>query len=379
MKEMGIKYIKILVNTIVAISILAVCLFLVPKLIGFFLPVLIGLGIGMLANPVVALLENKLKIHRKMGSVMMIIGVLTFLGIGLYWVVSLLVRQLIYLLRDIPHIVETVEGVSLPKNLSKIYQSLPLELQNSLNNFVDNSIQEVTMASGEITPFVADTAKSAVNNIPIVLLYFIFSLLCAYFFVVDKDKIIEKYRTYCPQTLQRGIGFVYDMLAEILGGYFKAQAKLMGLVAGVIVISFFILKVRYALVLALIIALLDALPFLGTGTVLVPWAIFAAINGNYGLGIGLVVTYVLTQVLRRILEPKFVADGIGVHPFLAVIYMFVGFKLKGVLGMIVAVPLGMIVMTLIQNGLFQRPMKIVKSVVGDIRHFCQIPGIDDEK
>lgn len=376
---MGIKYIKILVNTIVAISILAVCLFLVPKLIGFFLPVLIGLGIGMLANPVVALLENKLKIHRKMGSVMMIIGVLTFLGIGLYWVVSLLVRQLIYLLRDIPHIVETVEGVSLPKNLSKIYQSLPLELQNSLNNFVDNSIQEVTMASGEITPFVADTAKSAVNNIPIVLLYFIFSLLCAYFFVVDKDKIIEKYRTYCPQTLQRGIGFVYDMLAEILGGYFKAQAKLMGLVAGVIVISFFILKVRYALVLALIIALLDALPFLGTGTVLVPWAIFAAINGNYGLGIGLVVTYVLTQVLRRILEPKFVADGIGVHPFLAVIYMFVGFKLKGVLGMIVAVPLGMIVMTLIQNGLFQRPMKIVKSVVGDIRHFCQIPGIDDEK
>lgn len=379
MKEIGIKYIKILVNTIVAALIVAGGLFVVPKLIGFFLPVIIGIGIGMLANPVVALLENKLKIHRKMGSMMIIVGVLIGLGVGLYWLLSLLVRQFIYLLRDIPNIVETVEGVELPSNLSKIYQNFPVEVQNSLSNFVDNGIKEIAMASGEMTPFVADAAKAAVNNIPIVLIYFIFSLLCAYFFVVDKEKIIEKYRSYCPQTFQKGIGVIYDMLSDILGGYFKAQVKLMGLVAGVIVISFFILKVRYALILALFIALLDALPFLGTGTVLMPWAVFAAINGNYLLGIGLVITYVVTQVLRRILEPKFVADGIGVHPFLAVIYMFIGFKLKGVLGMIIAVPLGMIVMTMIDNGLFQRPIKIIKSVVGDIRQFCRIPGIDDEK
>ena len=379
MKEFGIKYIKIIGNLIVAALIVVGFYWSIPKVASFFFPVIIGLIIGVLANPLVRFLESRLKLNRKFGSILIIVGVLAGIVVGVYWIIMFMVRQVMNFLTEIPQIVTSIQNIQLDGNLYKIYSNLPIEVQKSLDNLVDQFVLEVTAATGKIGPYMANMAKTSLNNIPILLIYIIFSILCAYFFVADKDKIIEKYRLYCPTILQKGIGIIYDVVSDIIGGYVRAQIKLMGLVAGVMCVCFLVLGIEYGIILAVLISFLDALPFLGTGTILVPWAVMSAISGKYVLGIGLFVTYFLTQLLRRILEPKFVADGIGVHPFLAVLFMFVGFKLEGVLGMIVAVPVGVVIMTVLNNGLLDRPRRIVHTVIEDIKRFCYIEEVDGQK
>ena len=101
----------------------------------------------------------------------------------------------------------------------------------------------------------------------------------------------------------------------------------------------------YPLLLAFLIAIIDALPILGTGTVLLPWAVYSAITGNLGLGLGLLVTYIIITVVRQLVEPRIVSSNLGVHPFLTLITMYIGFKIFGLFGLIV----GPVVMIIYKN------------------------------
>ena len=106
------------------------------------------------------------------------------------------------------------------------------------------------------------------------------------------------------------------------------------------VIGLYLLKVigmdiKYPLLIALAIGFVDALPILGSGTVMVPWAIISALNGDLKLGISIIVLWIIMSVVRQFLEPKIVSGKIGIHPIFTLIAMYTGFKLIGVMGMLV--------------------------------------------
>ena len=138
-----------------------------------------------------------------------------------------------------------------------------------------------------------------------------------------------------------------------MGGYFLAQFKIMFVVGLILFAGFWILGVSYAPVLALAIALLDFLPVFGTGTVLIPWALLRIISGDYAFGAGLGLLYILTQVVRQLVQPKLVGDTMGLNPLLTLFLLYLGFKISGISGMILAVPVGLLVMSLWQYGAFE--------------------------
>ena len=105
------------------------------------------------------------------------------------------------------------------------------------------------------------------------------------------------------------------------------------------------LKVEYPLLSAIGIGFVDALPILGSGTVIIPWAIISSINGDIKLAIALIILYVIISIVRQILEPKIVSNKIGVHPIFTLIAMYTGFKLVGLLGLFI----GPIVLIILQN------------------------------
>ena len=168
-------------------------------------------------------------------------------------------------------------------------------------------------------------------------------------------------------------------LTRAVGGYLKAQLRIEVWMYLLLVFGFALLQVDYALLIALGVAFLDLLPFFGTGTVLVPWAIAKILSADYKMAIGLLIIWGVGQLARQVIQPKIVGDSIGVPPLPTLFLLFVGFKLGGVLGMILAVPIGIIIYTMYQEGAFDTSVNSLKILVAGINHFRKLTEEDMDR
>ena len=110
--------------------------------------------------------------------------------------------------------------------------------------------------------------------------------------------------------------------------------------------------IHFSILLAIGIAFLDFLPFFGTGTALIPWAVYKFMVGDYRMVVALVIIYVVSQLVHQLIQPKLVGDSIGLNPLFTLVLIYIGYKIGSVLGMIFAVPVGMIVLNLYKAGAF---------------------------
>ena len=138
-------------------------------------------------------------------------------------------------------------------------------------------------------------------------------------------------RKNVPADIWNRCSGVINDLKHVVGGYFKAQFKIMAVVYIILVIGLFILKV----LVGFLIAFLDMLPFFGTGTVLGPWAIIKILSGDYAMAVGLIILYLVTQLVRQVIQPKILGDTIGMNPLATLFFMFIGYKFSSIIGMIV--------------------------------------------
>ena len=165
--------------------------------------------------------------------------------------------------------------------------------------------------------------------------------------------------------IQRKWKVLADNFRGVIGGYFKAQFKIMAIIWIVLVVGFMFMRVKFAIFIAFLVAFLDMLPFFGTGTALIPWALFRILSGDMKMAVELTILYLFTQLLRRILEPKLVGDSIGIDPLATLVFMYAGYKLAGVLGMILAVPIGAIIINFYKMGVFDNMMRGCKEALED--------------
>lgn len=368
------KYLKILVNLLVAVlAIVCICV-IVPRIIVFFMPFVIGWIISMIANPLVRFLEKKLKIVRKHGSMMIIIGVLAgVIGLG-YLGISRIAVETGNLIHNLPQIYENLQEdfQEVGNNLQIVYERLPKDMQESIEEVTSDFagyVSGMVQAIGEPT---FEAAGNFAKNVPGTLIAIIMSILSAYFFTAERDGILNVLKEITPSGIWDRISGVINDLKHVVGGYFKAQFKIMGVVYVILVIGLFILKVDYVLLVAFLIAFLDMLPFFGTGTVLGPWAVLKILSGDYKIAVGLIILYAVTQVVRQVIQPKIVGDTIGMNPLATLIFMYIGYKFSSIIGMIVAVPVGMILINLYKAGVFDNQIRCIKELVQDINEFRKL-------
>jgi len=152
-------------------------------------------------------------------------------------------------------------------------------------------------------------------------------------------------------------------------GYFKAQFKIMCCAFVILSIGLLLLGVDYAILFALIIAVVDFLPVLGAGAIIWPWCAYELIVGNYLNAVVLLILYVLCQALRQFLQPKMVADSVGLTPLETIFYMFVGYRIWGIIGMIIGIPIGMIISSLYKSGVFNGLIEGAKIMAGDFNEW----------
>ena len=234
-------------------------------------------------------------------------------------------------------------------------------LQDTLGSLVDD-YKEPTFSA--ISGFA--------TSIPDALVSIIMGLLATYFFIADRERLLRALNRHIPASVHEKSRLIYGHMLHAVGGYFKAQLKIMVVIYIVIMLGLMIIGVNYAWLIGFGIAFLDMLPVFGTGTVLIPWAVVKIFSGNIATAAGMLILYAVSLVVHQLIQPKLVGESVGLDPFTTLFFMYIGYKIKGVIGMIIAIPVGMILTTFYEAGAFDHLIWCIKEVVMDVREFCKI-------
>ncbi len=372
------KYSKALVNLAIAAAILLGMLFLLPRALVFFSPFVAGWIIALIAGSLVRFFEAKIKLKPKIGSAFVIVVVIALVVLLIYFICAQLFEQFVGLLGSLPNMWEGMESDlnQIGDRLDALTDMLPFKLQLNLNNGAELVLEYLSDFFGKMsTPTIAAAGNFA-KQLPAVFIGVIMALLSSYFFVAERVQLNEWFRKVTPASIQLGFRMVRHSLMKSVGGYLKAQLKIEVWMYILLLIGLGVLHVSYYALIALVIAFLDFLPFLGTGTVLIPWAVIRFLAGDYKSGIGLLVIWGVGQLARQLIQPKIVGDSIGVPPLPTLFLLYIGYKVSGVLGMIVAVPIGLLIFSLYQEGVFDTTKNSVLILIAGINRFRRLTEED---
>lgn len=369
------RYLKLVLNIVIPIAAVALVIFAVPKLLTLFMPFFVGWIISLIANPLVKVLDKRLKIVRKTGSAIVIVLVLAVVVLILYGAISGVAGQVKRFTADIPTMAESAKSdySEVEDNVLAMISKLPKDIRVKLTDATDKISDYVMDAISSIgKEGIKGTAGSVVASIPSILIGVIVGLLASYFFIAEKENLEEIIYSHSSESMKKQYRAIKVQLFDVLGGYFKAQLKIMAVVYVILVIGLAIMKAPYFLLSALGIAFVDMLPFFGTGTILGPWAIMRILSGDYKTAIYLIVLYCVTQLVRQLIQPKLLGDSMGLNPFATLFFMYLGYLVAGVLGMILAVPIAMIIINLYKSGVFDTMVYSSKELYKEFKDFVHI-------
>lgn len=363
---------KIGLDYFLTIILILFFIFVVPKIISFMLPFVIGYIISLLANPFVRFMEKRIKIVRKHGSVLIIALAIAGVIALLYFTVTTLVDQFSSLAEDAPGMIENLktEGQIISDKLMKIYNKLPEFMQKYLDKiktgFLSAGMTSSEDGSGGLNfAWVSRTAKSIVD----ILFAVFFSIMSAYFFTADKDILSSACKKIVPQSLQIRANAVTGHIKKAVGGYFKAQFKIMIVMVAIMYVTLKLTGVNYSFLISLGIGILDLLPVFGTGAVLWPWALYKFLLGDYFMAAVLMVLYGACQIIKQLLQPKVVGDSIGIDSFTTLFLLFIGYRIGGLLGILIAIPLGLVIINFYKAGAFDVLINDTKYLISLITNF----------
>ena len=364
-------------------SLLATAAFVIVgvKVLALMFPFVVGWVIAMIASPLVNWLEKKFNIVKKLGSALVVILVLALIVLILYFSISKLVTETISLLENIPQLYKELEAGldQIGNSLQGIFHRLPPQFQEGWDNILLNMDQKVGTFITKISEPTVEAAGNFAKRVPSYLISTIVAIMSAYLFTVEHEEVLVWAKKTAPPSVVKRMTLVSDNLKYAVGGYLKAQIKIMGVVFLILWVGLTLLQVHYAVLIAIAIAFLDFLPFFGTGTAMIPWALYKFLVGNVKMAVLLLIVYAITQLVRQLLQPRMLGKSMGLNPLVTLILLYLGYRLGGVTGMIVAVPLGMILINMTEAGAFDYILDDVNILVEGILGLREDDGKEKKK
>lgn len=365
----GRPYWKVFVSLIISLALTVLVILGGYGLLRLFFPFVIGWLIACIANPLVCWLEKRLKITKKWGSAIVIVAVLAIVVGILYLVIAAIAREAWSFVSDLPKtyagIEKNLKGIG--KSLKNAFAFLPESVRNGWQVLVSRFDEIIKNLLDKIAEPTVKAAGNVVKRIPSAFIAFIVMLLSSYFFVAERETVISWVKKITPKPVRDRVSLVLGYLKYAIGGYFKAQFEIMLILFVIMFAGFLILRVKYAAVIAILAALLDFLPFFGTAITLIPWAVYHLFQRNFKMAVGLLVIYLITQIVRQIVQPKLLGDRVGLGPLPTLLFIYLGYKVGSVWGMIFAVPIGMIVINMYKVGAFDYILDDAKILIEGLK------------
>ena len=375
------KYAKAVVNLLIALVVLLLIIFLAPRLIFFFMPFVVGWLIALIASPLVVFFEQKLKVRRQFGGVVVIVTVLALIVFLLYLGGAFLVDQASNLIENVPEMWNGFKEdlAEMATVIDTYLAKLPGTHKWSLNELGTQLGDALTGIFGKISTPTIEAAGNFAKSLPSIFIGVIMALLSSYLFVADRKTINEWFTKHTPAVVQLKYKTIRGSLVKCVGGYFKAQFKIEIWIFLLIAVGLAVLHVQSFALIAIGIAFLDFLPFFGSGAVLLPWAVVRIFTGDYRIAIGLLIIWGAGQLVRQLIQPKIVGDSMGVKPLPTLLLLFIGYKLGSVIGMILAVPIGLVLYSMYEDGAFQTTQDSICILVTGLNKFRRIEPEDLEE
>ncbi|KUP06656.1 membrane protein [Bacillus coahuilensis m2-6] len=333
-------------------------------------PFIIAIGLAYILNPIVNFLEKRTRLPRGLAVfVSLILIVSAFAGL-----ITLLIAEIVngaeYLSNVLPTHIDSfvtyiedfvaMQIIPIYEQLSVMFNSLDTGQQDSIMDSIQNTGTAIATSMTDFIQRFFQALPNAVLWIPNTATVLVFIFLATFFISKDWERLLEKTIHILPIKAQSHSRTIVQDLKKALFGFIQAQLTLITFTTLIVLIGLLILRVEYAITIALVAGLVDLLPYLGTAAVIIPWMIYEFLTGDIRLGIGLAILYGVVTIQRQLMEPKVLSSSIGIDPLATLVALFVGFKLVGFLGLILG-PVTLVLITALQKaGVFRDIWKFIK-------------------
>jgi len=325
------KYIYTALRILVYLTIILIAYFVLKLVFIYLAPFIAAFVLSLIIEPIVKFFQ-KLKLKR---GIAVLLSILLFLGIFIAFSVFAVTRiayELVKLYNKLPNYYDWLSNLAndIVQHATELYLQLTPEALNIVQDVLKTVFQKVTAILSLTTTILIDTLTA----LPTTAIFLIITLVATFFLTKDKYAIKDfVFRQLPPSWGTKLISLKTDLFGALIG-FLKAQSIILSITFSESFIGLSLIGIDYAFILAIIIAIFDIMPVLGTGGIYVPWAIVNFIMGNYRLGIALLVIYGVITVVRYMIEPKVVGQQLGIHPVVTLMSMFAGLKLLGAVGLI---------------------------------------------
>lgn len=367
---------RIGLRILLIISIILFIALLVPPILDLFFPFILAFFTASILAPVVRRFTKKLGKVRKFWSmlfvILLILALTGLLGFAVYYLFS----QISDLIGSWNSIQVSVTGllndlaVFLEKNLR-----LPSpDVEAYALNMLQNAISWLTEKISSWAPTVVTGVGNFASGVVSFLISLLFFLVGAYFMTSDYPNLRDKLSEWVPGVIRPHVRHIKSAMGTAMFGYLKAQLILSGVVTLIVFVALLIWGQKYSILIAIFCGIIDLVPFFGSGTVLVPWAIVELFLGNYAKALFLLLLALALFMFRKLAEPKVVGNQTGLSPLLSLISIYVGMKVGGVLGMILVPILCMIVISLNRVGFFDPTIQDFRMLGSRIVDAARLPS-----
>lgn len=344
-KELFFKRVMQILRALWSVIIVVLLILTVYFVIPLIYPFIIGWIIAYMLNPLVHFLEKRIKLPRWIATSLSLI---IFFGV-LIALFTLLISKIVIEVGKFSKMLS--ENIEFWVNDFIVYINSD-QLQNWMNQIlffynqnsqyhqtIDQNINNVgdhlTNAVTYMIGFVIEGSIAIVSILPNFTFGLIIGVLAAFFISKDWHSIYDWFFSFFPKKVSKSSGTVWKDLQKVLFGYIRAQLIMISITAVFVIVGLMILDVNYALSIGLLIGLIDLLPYLGVGLVMIPWIIYTFIQGNVFLGVGLSILYGVVLVVRSAIEPKVLGKSIGLNALATLVAMVVGLNLFGIIGIVI--------------------------------------------
>ena len=305
---------------------------------------------AFLLASLVSAISDKLKRHTRLSGKTLSVSVLVLLLASLTSVIYFSVRRLISELGKLTEGLSRGEGLiyEAAQRLGEIIESASSRLSAMLpligNGETESGAQKFNDIAEEVISAIISSASSAlpgvlssiVSALPGLFLGLAVTIISAFYFTLDREKIKRTASELLPSSLRTRLPRIRSEAGRGAAKYLRAYSLIMLITFGEIFLGLSLLGVEYSFLIALVTAVIDILPILGVGTLLIPWAVISFLTNNYFMGVGLLILYAVIMVVRQIIEPKILGGSLGVHPLLTLAALYIGYRLAGFTGMLIA-------------------------------------------
>ncbi len=368
-RERGQLWLRLGLRLVLTVVVLTLIWTLGPPLLSLMMPFVLALVMAWLFNPAIRYLQKKFGMKRGPLSLIFILLAFALVGGVVTGFVYTLVSQASSFLQNWQPIWSDTLGAvnSITAWLEEWLKPLPQGAYDQLVGLLEQLVQWLSDVVPNILTNLAGRAGSFAMSIPSWAISLVIFLMATYFISADyphlrfvaANKLPAEVRGFCSQ--------VRRVAMDAFGGYVKAELIVTFFIFLILLGGFLIMREPYALLIALLLGILDFIPIVGSGTVMVPWCIIDIVLGNYTHALGLAVTWGIIAVFRRVAEPKVVGDQTGLSPIASLVCIYVGMQLAGVPGMILGPILALVVVNIAKGGVFDNTVNDLRLAVRDIQ------------